>query len=55
MFGCGGGGGVLGVVLDSVQSLTQQLSQCVVLSGTTPTGETCEFTLTNDLILSTTS
>jgi hypothetical protein len=55
-FGCGGVGGVLGVVLDSrVQSLTQQLSQCVVSLGGVPTGETCDFTLTTDLILSTTS
>ncbi len=51
MFSCGGVGGDLGVILDSrVQSLTQQLSTCVV-----STGGTCDFTLTTDLILSTTS
>ncbi len=58
-YGCGSVNGQppFGVILDSrLQSLTQSLSQCVTygLDGTTQTG-TCDFTLTTDLILSTTS
>ncbi len=51
--------GKWGVILDSrVQTLTQQLSQCVIdvtsIPGTTNDG-TCSFTSTIDLILNTTS
>lgn len=48
--------GAKGVVLDSrIQTLTQDLSTCVVTVGGLPTGAACDFTLTTQLILQTTS
>lgn len=50
-FGCGGVGGGVGVTLDArVQSLTQSITDCIV-----STGGTCDFTLSTDLILQTSS
>ena len=56
-YGCGSVGKNFGVTIDSrLQSLTQSISQCITYAtdGTTQSG-TCDFTLTTDLILSTTS
>ena len=53
-----GSGPDYGVILDQrIQSLTQDISQCVVnvIVGGTPGTGTCNFALTTDLILNTTS
>src|SRR5437763_859806 len=58
ILGCQQVGPNFGVVLDSrVQTLTQDISACVVsvIVGGTPGTGTCNFDLTTDLILKTTS
>jgi hypothetical protein len=55
ILGCKSFGGKYGVTLDSrVQTLTQELSNCVVTAGGVQVA-TCDFTSTIDLILKTTS
>lgn len=59
ILGChavGGSATAFGVALDTrVQSLTQSLSQCIVNDLTGVQIGTCDFTLTTDLLLQTTS